>query len=98
MAFALFRRPSGSQPSAIASMRLYARVGTASYSAGCQLRHAYIRWTNDLQGKLMLALQRSGRQADALATYQGLRTRLLEELGSNPGQPLQQLHQHILSC
>jgi YVTN family beta-propeller protein len=45
---------------------------------------------------LMLALYRSGRQADALATYQTLRRRLDEELGLQPSQELRDLEAAIL--
>ena len=45
----------------------------------------------------MLALYRSGRQADALETYRGARRRLVEELGLEPGRELQQLERAILA-
>ncbi|MFS4093537.1 BTAD domain-containing putative transcriptional regulator [Streptomyces sp. AF1A] len=49
-----------------------------------------------LRGQFMLALYRAGRQADALAAYRDLRHQLAEELGVEPGPPLQRLHQQIL--
>lgn len=49
-----------------------------------------------LWGLLMQALYRSGRQADALAAYQELRDREVDELGAEPGPELQRLHQAIL--
>ena len=45
---------------------------------------------------LMLALYRCGRQADALAVYRATRTRLVNELGLEPGAPLQELEGAIL--
>src|SRR6266516_4776755 len=49
-----------------------------------------------LRIQLMLALYRSGRQADALEAYQDARRALTEELGIAPGRPLRELHQAIL--
>lgn len=49
-----------------------------------------------LWGQRMLALYRSGRQADALAAFDELRRALDEQLGLIPGPALQQLQQSIL--
>ncbi|GIF48807.1 DNA-binding SARP family transcriptional activator [Asanoa ferruginea] len=49
-----------------------------------------------LVAQLMLALHRSGRQADALATYRSTRERLVRELGAEPGAELQHLHKELL--
>jgi DNA-binding SARP family transcriptional activator len=46
---------------------------------------------------LMLALYRSGRQADALRAYQDARDVLVEELGIEPGPGLRALEERILA-
>ena len=50
----------------------------------------------DLRGHLMLALHRSGRQAEALEVYAHGRACLAEETGLDPGAGLRELHAAIL--
>ena len=50
-----------------------------------------------LWGQLMLALYRSGRQADALETFQEARRVLADELGLEPGPELRRLQEAILA-
>ncbi|MCG5214047.1 AfsR/SARP family transcriptional regulator [Streptosporangium sp. KLBMP 9127] len=45
---------------------------------------------------LMLAYYRAGRSAEALAAFSGLRTRLAEEIGADPGADIERFHQRIL--
>jgi DNA-binding SARP family transcriptional activator len=51
-----------------------------------------------LHHQLMLALYRSGRQADALAVYHHTRQVLVQELGLEPSPALQQLERAILQA
>jgi WD40 repeat protein/DNA-binding SARP family transcriptional activator len=46
--------------------------------------------------QLMLALYRSGRQADALTAYRDARTTLVDQVGVEPGAELRRLHDAIL--
>lgn len=50
-----------------------------------------------LRGQLMLALYRSGRQAEALAVFSDTRRSLVSELGVEPGAQLQELHAAVLA-
>jgi DNA-binding SARP family transcriptional activator/ABC-type oligopeptide transport system substrate-binding subunit len=50
-----------------------------------------------LWGQLMLALYRSGRQGEALASYHRARAELVEELGIEPSPELRRLYEQILN-
>jgi predicted ATPase/DNA-binding SARP family transcriptional activator len=50
-----------------------------------------------LRAQLMLALYRSGRQAEALQAYQSARRALVEELGIEPGERLRELERAVLA-
>ena len=54
-------------------------------------------WREQLHAQLMLALYRSGRQAEALEAYRQAREVLVGELGLEPGAELRQLHEAILA-
>ncbi len=49
-----------------------------------------------LRSQLMLALYRSGRQAESLQLYHETRRALVEELGVEPGRQLQELFARLL--
>jgi DNA-binding SARP family transcriptional activator/basic membrane lipoprotein Med (substrate-binding protein (PBP1-ABC) superfamily) len=49
-----------------------------------------------LVAQLMVALYRSGRQADALTTYESMRRRLMDELGIQPSPEVQRLSGEIV--
>ncbi|MBL1085654.1 winged helix-turn-helix domain-containing protein [Streptomyces actinomycinicus] len=61
----------------------------AALVAEYPLREAYHR-------QLMLALHRTGRQAEALAVHRDLRARLVEELGIEPGPAVRDAHVEVL--
>jgi peptide/nickel transport system substrate-binding protein len=58
------------------------------------VRHHPLR--ESLRGSLMLALYRTGRQADALAVYADTRATLVDQLGVDPSGDLQRLQAAIL--
>ncbi|MEU2776034.1 BTAD domain-containing putative transcriptional regulator [Streptomyces sp. NPDC007162] len=61
----------------------------AALVAEYPLREAYHR-------QLMLALHRTGRQAEALAVHRDLRNRLRDELGIEPGAGVREAHVEVL--
>src|SRR4051812_8320432 len=50
-----------------------------------------------IRGQLMLALYRSGRQAEALEVYRDTRRTLVDELGIEPSRELQELEGRVLA-
>jgi predicted ATPase/DNA-binding SARP family transcriptional activator len=48
-------------------------------------------------GQLMVALHRSGRTADAAATFRAFRDRLVDDAGLEPSADLHQLHRRLLA-
>jgi DNA-binding SARP family transcriptional activator len=49
------------------------------------------------RGQLMLALYRTGRQAEALQAYRAARSLLVDELGIEPSAELRELHESVLA-
>jgi DNA-binding SARP family transcriptional activator len=69
-------------------------LASAERAAKALIRDAPFRESGYLN--LMRALAASGNTAEALRTYDGLRTLLVEELGSAPSTEIQALHRQLL--
>ncbi|NYI90798.1 DNA-binding SARP family transcriptional activator [Amycolatopsis endophytica] len=65
--------------------------------AGLAVRAAGHPLDERAAGQYMLALHRAGRTADALAHFRLVRDRLVDDLGTDPGAALQDLHRRILT-
>jgi DNA-binding SARP family transcriptional activator len=63
--------------------------------SGLVRRHSF---DESLTAHLMVALCRSGRQADALSAFHNLRTALWDEYGSSPSLRLRQLYTNVLTA
>ncbi len=84
---------------AILENQMEARLALGEHAAAVpDLQEAVRRWPlrERLTAQLMLALYRSGRQADALAAYRDLRRRLAEELGIDPGPEIWRLEEAMV--
>jgi DNA-binding SARP family transcriptional activator len=84
----------------VAEQCVRARIALGDHSqAICELRAllATHPLREGLWAQLMIALHRSGRQAEALEAYQAIRQRLVDALGIEPGHELRRLHQAILT-
>ncbi|UNK71936.1 BTAD domain-containing putative transcriptional regulator [Microbacterium sp. H1-D42] len=53
-------------------------------------------YDEELTAAQVTALARTGRSAEALTEFESLRRRLADELGTAPGEPLQELHLQLL--
>jgi DNA-binding SARP family transcriptional activator/WD40 repeat protein len=81
-------------------LRIRADLVLGNHAAVVQELEALTRehpFRERLRADLMLALYRSGRQADALRVYRQTRSFLAEELGIDPTQELQELEEQILN-
>ncbi|MEU0564462.1 BTAD domain-containing putative transcriptional regulator [Nonomuraea sp. NPDC005983] len=69
-------------------------AGAIAELRGLLAEHPY---REDLWGRLLLALHGSGRKAEALQAYATVRTRLVDELGVEPGAELRGAYETILA-
>jgi DNA-binding SARP family transcriptional activator len=79
--------------------KLAAEIATGEYAAPVAELRALLAehpFREGLGELLMLALYRSGRQAEALDVFHGVAGRLRAELGIDPGPSLQVMHQRML--
>jgi DNA-binding SARP family transcriptional activator len=76
-----------------AELRLGHHADLVSETADLVAEHPFVE---TLVEHLMVALYRCGRQAEALQAYRQLGQRLADELGTDPGPGLRELHQRIL--
>jgi DNA-binding SARP family transcriptional activator len=76
-------------------LALGANAEAAAQLAGLVREHPL---SEGFRGQLMLALYRSGRQAEALAVFTATRRLLVEELGIEPGPRLRRLHERVLAA
>lgn len=100
--------PGGSNPAFVMLEHEYVFVvcEAAEIAMGCKraeavlvpLREAADRNPLDeaLLARLLLVLASDGKQAEALAMFEEIRLRLVEELGVDPGAELQATHERIL--
>jgi DNA-binding SARP family transcriptional activator/DNA-binding CsgD family transcriptional regulator/tetratricopeptide (TPR) repeat protein len=80
--------------------RISADLGRAGVTPPVAELEALVRWhpmRESFWALLMCAQYRSGRQADALASYQRARRTLADELGIDPGPQLQELERLVLA-
>lgn len=84
----------------VAELRCEALLATESAQAAVSELSALI-FEHPLNERLhelqMLAMCRSGRQADALRVYRQVRERLADELSVDPGPALRRMHQRVLA-
>jgi predicted ATPase len=85
---------------AVLEQRIDADLATGEHAAvvgELEALAAEYPYRERLHAQLMLALYRSGRQADALEAFRRVRGSLVEDLGLDPGRELQQLEAAILA-
>lgn len=69
-------------------------AGAITQLRGLLVEHPY---REDLWSRLVLALNRAGRKAEALRAYATIRAQLVDELGVEPGADLRRAHESILA-